>query len=99
MRASTTSALTVCLLTGRLGNRVPWLNLTHHSGHVPNDLVGLKGDAHINPLHLVSYALIGAEFLLIATAWRRLWAVMRPFGPHGRADGIPALPPATTPAR
>jgi len=72
--------LTIYLLTGWLGDRVPWLNLTHNSGHLLNDLVGWKGDAHISPLHLVSYALIGAGFWLIAAAWRRLWAAARTGG-------------------
>lgn len=66
--------LTVYLLTGWLGERVPWLNLTHDNGHLLNDLVGWKGDAHLSPLHLVSYVLIGAGFWLIASAWRRLHA-------------------------
>jgi len=72
--------LTIYLLTGWLGDRVPWLNLTHNSGHLLNDLVGWKGDAHVSPLHLVSYALIGAGFWLIAAAWRRLWAAARAGG-------------------
>ena len=66
--------LTVYLLTGWLGERVPWLKLTHDNGHLLNDLIGWKGDAHGSPFHLVSYVLIGLGFWLIAVAWRRLWA-------------------------
>ncbi|HET6495271.1 MAG TPA: isoprenylcysteine carboxylmethyltransferase family protein [Thermoleophilia bacterium] len=66
--------LTIYLLTGWLGDRVPWLNLTHDNGHLLNGLIGWKGDAHVSPLHLVSYALIGLGFWLVAAAWRRLWA-------------------------
>jgi protein-S-isoprenylcysteine O-methyltransferase Ste14 len=66
--------LTVYLLSGWLGDSVPWLNLTHDNGHLLNGLIGWTGDAHVSPLHLVSYALIGAGFWLIASAWRRLWA-------------------------
>ncbi len=64
--------LTVYLLTGWLGDRVPWLSLTHDSGHV-DELVGWRGDAHLGPLHLLSHVLIGAGFWLIAAAWRSLW--------------------------
>ena len=66
--------LTIYLLTGWLGDRVPWLNLTHDNGHLLNGLIGWKGDAHVSPLHLVSYALLGLGFWLVAGAWRRLWA-------------------------
>ena len=66
--------LTVYLLTGWLGDRVPWLKLTHDNGHLLNDLIGWKGDAHVSPFHLVSYVLIGAGFWVIAAGWRKLWA-------------------------
>ena len=69
--------LTIYLLTGWLGERVPWLNLTHNGGHLLNELVGWKGDAHVSPLHLLSYALLGAGFWLIAAAWRKLWEAAR----------------------
>lgn len=35
------------------------------------------GDPHLSPFHLVSYALIGAGFWLIAAAWRRVWDAAR----------------------
>ena len=66
--------LTVYLLTGWLGDRVPWLKLTHDNGHLLNDLIGWNGDAHVSPFHLVSYVLIGAGFWVIAAGWRKLWA-------------------------
>ena len=65
--------LTVYLLTGWLGDRVPWLKLTHDNGHLLNDLIGWNGDAHASPFHLVSYVLIGAGFWVIAAGWRKLW--------------------------
>jgi protein-S-isoprenylcysteine O-methyltransferase Ste14 len=69
--------LTIYLLSGWLGNRVPWLGLTHNDGHLLNDLIGWKGDAHASPLHLLSYALIIAGFWLIAAAWKRLLAAAK----------------------
>jgi protein-S-isoprenylcysteine O-methyltransferase Ste14 len=64
--------LTIYLLSGWLGNRFPGLNLSHNSGHLLNDLIGWKGDAHVSPFHLASYGLIIAGFWLIAAAWRVL---------------------------
>ena len=69
--------LTVYLLSGWLGSRVPGLNLTHNGGHLSTDLIGWKGDPHMSPFHLASYVLIFAGFWLIATAWRTLHDAQR----------------------
>jgi len=69
--------LTIYLLSSWLGGKVPWLSFSHNDGHLLNDLVGWKGDAHFSPIHLLSYALIIAGFWLIAAAWRRLWTAAR----------------------
>ncbi len=69
--------LTIYLLSSWLGDRVPWLGLSHSDGHLLNDLLGWKGDAHLSPIHLLSYALIFGGFWLIAAAWRRLWAAAK----------------------
>lgn len=66
--------LTIYLLTGSFGDRLPWLSLSHDDGHLLNALLGWKGDAHVSPMHVVSYALIAAGFWLIAAAWRKLYA-------------------------
>ena len=64
--------LTVYLLSGWLGTRFPALKATHSGGHLWNDLIGWKGDPHVSPFHLASYAVIGGGFWLIAAAWTRL---------------------------
>lgn len=66
--------LTVYLLSGWLGSRVPALQATHEGGHLWNDLIGWSGDPHVSPFHLASYVLIGAGFWLIASAWTVLHA-------------------------
>jgi protein-S-isoprenylcysteine O-methyltransferase Ste14 len=68
--------LTVYLLSGWLGSRVPGLN-THAGGHLFNDIIGWTGDPHLSPFHLASYVLIGAGFWLVAAAWRVLFEAAR----------------------
>ena len=69
--------LTIYLLAGPLGSRFPLLREDHAGGHLWNDLIGWKADPHVSPFHLVSYALIGSGFWLIAKAWRHLYAAAR----------------------
>ena len=68
--------LTVYLLSG-VGGNVLGLDLTHNGGHLWADLVGWKGDPHLSPFHLASYAFIIGGFWLIAAAWRVLYAAQR----------------------
>lgn len=65
--------LTIFLLSGWLGSRLPQLLPTHAGGHLWNDLIGWTGDPHLSPFHLASYAVMIAGFWLIASAWRVLW--------------------------
>lgn len=82
--------LTIYLLSGWLGSRFPALNLySHNSGHLWHDLLGLKGDAHSDPLHLLSNILIIGGFLLLSAAWRVLYNAQREHrlavtGPYAR---------------
>jgi len=69
--------LTVYLLSGWLGTKVPGLQPTHEGGHLFNDLIGWSGDPHLSPFHLASYALIGGGFYLVAAAWRLLYDASR----------------------
>lgn len=46
--------LTVYLLAGWLGDRIPGLKATHAGGHLWNDLIGWTGDPHLSPFHLAS---------------------------------------------
>lgn len=64
--------LTVYLLSSWLGSRFPALQATHSGVHLWNDLIGWKGDPHMSPFHLASYAVLDAGFWLIATAWTQL---------------------------
>ncbi len=67
--------LTIYLLSGWLGNRYPQLDLlTHSNGHLWEVLLGWQGDPHLSPLHLLSNLVIGAGFILLAAAWRVLYA-------------------------
>ena len=70
--------LTIYLLSGWLGRRYPRLDLlSHDAGHLWNTLLGLKGDAHMNPLHLLSNVFIAGGFILLASSWRVLYAAQR----------------------
>jgi protein-S-isoprenylcysteine O-methyltransferase Ste14 len=70
--------LTIYLLSGWLQRRYPGLDLlTHDAGHLWDTLLGWKGNPHINPLHLLSNVLIGGGFVLLASAWRVLFAAQQ----------------------
>jgi len=69
--------LSVYLLSGPLSGLIPGVNLSHNSGHLWNDLIGWKGDAHVSPFHLASYVFIGGGFWLIAAAWKRLFEAQK----------------------
>ncbi len=70
--------LTIYLLWGWLGRRVPGLDLLSHDvGHLWPALLGWTGDPHLNPFHLLSGLLIGGGFVLLARAWRVLHEAQR----------------------
>ncbi|MEA3246068.1 MAG: isoprenylcysteine carboxylmethyltransferase family protein [Gemmatimonadota bacterium] len=70
--------LTIYLLSGWLSRRAPGVDLTsHEAGHLWSTLLGLKGDPHLSVLHLASAAFIGGGFILLASAWRVLYAAQR----------------------
>lgn len=67
--------LTIYLLSGWLQRRYPGLDLlAHDAGHLWETLLGWRGDPHLNPLHLLGNVLIGGGFVLLAAAWRVLFA-------------------------
>lgn len=82
--------LTIYLLSGWLGSRYPRVNLfSHEAGHLWHTLLGVKGDPHLDPLHLLSTALIFGGFLLLAAAWKVLYSAQREHklatsGPYAR---------------
>jgi protein-S-isoprenylcysteine O-methyltransferase Ste14 len=81
--------LTIYLLAGWLGGRFPGLErLTHNSGHLWQALLGWEGDPHLSPIHLLSDGFIFAGFMLLAAAWKVLYAAQRTgtvavSGPYG----------------
>ena len=70
--------LTIYLLSGWLGSRFPGLDmLSHNAGHLWQTLLGLEGDPHLDPLHLLSNLVIAAGFILLASAWNVLFKAQR----------------------
>src|ERR1039457_5588945 len=54
--------LTIFLLSGCLASHYPGVDfMSHESGHMLHTLLGLKGDPHMDPLHIVSEVLIVAR--------------------------------------
>ena len=70
--------LTIYLLSGWLQSRYPTLDLfSHESGHLWHTLFGWESNPHRDPLHLLSYLLIGGGFWILASAWPILHAAQR----------------------
>ena len=66
--------LTIYLLSGWLGNRFPKFDLlSHDAGHLWYSFLGLKGDPHTAPLHLLSNLLIITGLFMISRAWKLLY--------------------------
>jgi protein-S-isoprenylcysteine O-methyltransferase Ste14 len=82
--------LTIYLLSGWLATRYPGINLfSHEAGHLWNTLLGWKVNPHLDPLHVLSNVLIFGGFLLLAAAWKVLYAAQRQHslatsGPYAR---------------
>ncbi|KJS11865.1 MAG: isoprenylcysteine carboxyl methyltransferase [Peptococcaceae bacterium BRH_c8a] len=70
--------LTIYFLSGWLGTSFPGLNLlTHDAGHLWYTLLGLEGDPHTAPIHLLSNVLIFVGMYMIISAWRVLHAAQQ----------------------
>lgn len=66
--------LTIYLISGWLGDRFQVLEpFAHNNGHLWAALLNWEGDPHTAPIHLVSNALVGFGFLLLAAAWGVLY--------------------------
>jgi protein-S-isoprenylcysteine O-methyltransferase Ste14 len=82
--------LTIYLLSGWLQSRYPGVDwLAHDAGHLLEMLFGWRANPHFGPFHLLSFALIGGGFWLLAAAWRVLYAAQRTHtlaasGPYAR---------------
>jgi protein-S-isoprenylcysteine O-methyltransferase Ste14 len=70
--------LTIYLLSGWLSRRYPGVDLlSHQSGHLWHTLLGWKGNPHLDPLHLLSNALLFGGFILLAASWRVLYRAQK----------------------
>lgn len=69
--------LTIYLLSGWLGAKLPGLDLTHSSGHLWYAVLGMEGDPHSSPIHLLSNVAIFAGFYLIWAGWTELHAAQK----------------------
>lgn len=66
--------LTIYLLSGWLGRRLPGVDiLSHDAGHLLETLLGWRSNPHIGPFHLLSFFFIGGGFWLLAAAWPALF--------------------------
>lgn len=65
--------LTIYFLTPWLQSRFPGTDLlSHDSGHLLYRLLGMDGNPHFNPLHILSNVMIIAGFFIVAGAWKVL---------------------------
>jgi len=70
--------LTIYLLSGWLQSRYPSVDwFSHDSGHLLEMMFGWKANPHFGPFHLLSFAFIGAGFILISAGWRVLYQAQR----------------------
>ena len=82
--------LTIYLLSGWLQSRYPGVDwFAHDSGHLLEMWFGWRGNPHFGPFHLLSFALIGGGFWLLAAAWKVLHAAQNAHalastGPYAR---------------
>ena len=68
--------LTIYLLSAVVGDKIG-VDLTHDGGHLWSELIGWKGDPHVSPFHLLSYAFIGGGFWAVSAGWKHLLAAVK----------------------
>jgi protein-S-isoprenylcysteine O-methyltransferase Ste14 len=82
--------LTIYLLSGWLASRFPGVDfLSHDAGHLLEVVFGWRTNPHFGPFHIASIVLIFAGFILLASAWKVLYAAQREHrlantGPYAR---------------
>lgn len=70
--------LTIYLLSGWLQSRYPQVAwLSHDGGHLLEELLGWRTNPHFGPFHILSFAFIGAGFVLISAGWQVLYDAQR----------------------
>ena len=66
--------VTIYLLSGWLVHQYPGIDfLTHDAGHLLETLFGWRANPHFGPFHILSFALIGGGFWMLARAWPVLY--------------------------
>jgi len=70
--------LTIYLLSGWLASQYPEVNvLSHEAGHLWHTLLGIKGHAHNDPLHIFSELLVFGGLILLVSSWNVLYRAQR----------------------
>jgi len=70
--------LTIYFLSGWLTSKYPEVNfLNHQNGHLLHTLLGFEGNAHFDPLHILSNVVVIAGFFILASAWSVLHQAQR----------------------
>ena len=70
--------LTIYLLSGWLASQYPEVNvLSHEAGHLWHTLLGIKGHAHSDPLHIFSELLVFGGLILLVSSWNVLYRAQR----------------------
>jgi protein-S-isoprenylcysteine O-methyltransferase Ste14 len=70
--------LTIYFLSGWLQSRFPDVDwFSHDAGHLLEMMFGWRANPHAGPFHILSFILIGGGFVLIASAWRILYAAQQ----------------------
>ncbi len=65
--------LTIYFLSGWLAENYPGVDFfSHENGHLLHTLFGFEGNAHFDPLHILSNVFIILGFFLLASAWNVL---------------------------
>lgn len=70
--------LTIYFLSGWLSRKFPKVDpFSHDAGHLWYTILGIKGNPHTSPIHLVSNLLVLAGFFLLVSAWKVLFAAQQ----------------------
>ncbi|WP_439671781.1 Isoprenylcysteine carboxylmethyltransferase family protein [Cupriavidus necator] len=66
--------LSIYLLLPWLSAKFPGIDfLSHDAGHLPEMIFGWRGNPHLGPFHIASDILIFGGFIMLSSAWRRLY--------------------------
>lgn len=70
--------LTIYLLSGWLSTKFPGMDLySHDMGHLWYSFLGFKGNVHFNVIHILSNVLIFAGFIILSSAWNKLYKAQK----------------------